>query len=144
MRWVDIEVPNNVVDKSSRTLSACYPQRTFYSLSDGPSIQNHQITMTDFRLCLNCHSHSQASLCHYTLKTGFRPVWAYHCAPPLLFGRRPPQSNYPPYSVPILLLSIWLDFKNTKGGISRLTPPKLALWLQSLPPILHNAFLKSV
>ncbi len=22
--------------------------------------------MTDFRLCLNCHSRSQAGLCHYT------------------------------------------------------------------------------
>ena len=29
-----------------------------------------------------------------------RPAWAYHRAPPLLFGRRPPQSNYPPYRVP--------------------------------------------
>ena len=32
--------------------------------------------------------------------TDFWPVWAYHCAPPLLFGRRPPQSNYPPCRVP--------------------------------------------
>ena len=31
--------------------------------------------------------------------TDFRPVWAYLCTPPLLFGRRPPQSNYPPYTV---------------------------------------------
>ncbi len=84
---------------SSRTKSACYPQRTFYSLSDGPSIQNHRITMTDFRLCSVCQPCSQAGLCHYTLRTGFRPVRAYYCAPPLLFGRRPPQSNYPPYIV---------------------------------------------
>ena len=32
----------------------------------GPSTQNHRITMTDFRLCSTCMSHSQASLCHYT------------------------------------------------------------------------------
>ena len=33
-------------------------------------------------------------------KADFRPAWAYHRAPPLLFRRRPPQSNYPPYRVP--------------------------------------------
>jgi hypothetical protein len=27
---------------------------------------NHRITMTDFRLCSTCQSHSQASLCHCT------------------------------------------------------------------------------
>ena len=31
----------------------------------------------------------------------FRPIWANLCAPPLLFGRRPPQSNYPPCRVPL-------------------------------------------
>ena len=29
-------------------VSACYPQSTFYPLSDGPSIQNHRITKTIF------------------------------------------------------------------------------------------------
>ena len=43
--------------------------RTFYPLSDGPSTQNHRITMTDFRLCSTCQSHSQAGLCHCTLRT---------------------------------------------------------------------------
>src|SRR5690606_9087192 len=46
--------------------SACYPRRTFYPLSDGPSTQNHRITMTDFRLCSTCQSRSQAGLCHCT------------------------------------------------------------------------------
>ena len=69
------------------------------SVDGGPSTQNRRFTMTDFRLCSTCKSRSQASFCHYTLKTGFHPVRAYLCAPPLLFGRRPPQSNYPPYIV---------------------------------------------
>src|SRR5574339_148195 len=30
--------------------SACYPQSTFYPLSDDPSIQNHRITMTCFQI----------------------------------------------------------------------------------------------
>ena len=71
----------------------------------------------------------------------FRPTWAYHRAPPLLFGRRPPQSNYPPRRVPEPDNGSWLDIKNFKGCISRLTPPILAYWLQSLQPILHIKFL---
>jgi hypothetical protein len=37
-------VPNTAVDMNSWAVSACYPQSTFYPLSDGPSIQNHRIT----------------------------------------------------------------------------------------------------
>ena len=46
--------------------SACYPRRTFYPLSDGPSTRDHRITMSDFRLCSTCQSRSQAGLCHCT------------------------------------------------------------------------------
>src|ERR1700732_4392730 len=46
--------------------SACYPRRTFYPLSDGPSIQNHRITKACFRICLTCWSRSQPGLCLYT------------------------------------------------------------------------------
>ena len=31
------------------------------------------------------------------------PAWAYLCAPPLLFGRRPPQPNYQPFTVSLIL-----------------------------------------
>ena len=48
--------------------SACYPRRTFYPLSDGPSIQNRRITNSYFRTCSTCLSHSQAGLCVYTLR----------------------------------------------------------------------------
>ncbi len=47
-------------------VSACYPRSTFYPLSDGPSIQNHRITMTCFRTCSRRHARSQAGLCHCT------------------------------------------------------------------------------
>ena len=46
--------------------SACYPRRTFYPLSDGPSTQNHRITKPDFRPCSSCRSRSQAPFCLYT------------------------------------------------------------------------------
>ena len=29
----------------------------------------------------------------------YHPCWGYLCEPPLLFRRRPPQSNYPPHNV---------------------------------------------
>ncbi len=50
----DIEVPNTAVDMNL-AVSACYPPEYLYPLSDGPSIQNHRITMTCFRTCSNCH-----------------------------------------------------------------------------------------
>src|SRR6185369_10105655 len=59
-------------------------------------------------------------------------------APPLLFGRRPPQSNYPPDSVPDPVHGPRLDIQINQGGISRLAPPKLASRSHSLPPILHK------
>src|SRR6201747_135669 len=70
-----------------------------------------------------------------------RPACAHHRAPPLLFGRRPPQSNCPPRRVPDRDDRSRLDSKSTQGGISRVTPPDLAARLRSLPPILHRVLL---
>ena len=92
-------MPNDFVAMDAWKSSACYPRRTFYPLSDDPSIRNHRITMTDFRLCSARRPRSQAGFCHCTIKADFRPALAYHRTPPLLFRRRPPQSNYPPYNV---------------------------------------------
>ena len=65
--------------------------------------------------------------------------------PPLLFGRRPPQSNCPPDTVlcPDHGFSK-LDLQTNKGGISRMTPQELAPLLRRLPPILHKAARKSM
>ena len=52
----------------------------------------------------------------------FWPIWAYLRTPPLLFRRRPPQSNYPPYSVLQPVNGLQLDVKNNKRGISLMTP----------------------
>ena len=49
-------------------VSACYPQGNFYPLSDGNSILNRLTTMSDFRPCSTCKSHSQAPLYHYALR----------------------------------------------------------------------------
>ena len=68
MRRADIEVPNLAVDVNSWARLACYPRGSFYPLSHGPSTRNRRITLTDFRLCSTCRSHSQARLCQYTLQ----------------------------------------------------------------------------
>ena len=130
-------MPNNPVDRDSWGLSACYPRRTFYSLSDGPSTRNHRITMTDFRLCSACRPHSQAGLCHCTpqlISDQLEPTIArlrYS-----LGGDRPSQTTHHAGSR-TRIDGPRLDIKRQKGGISRLAPPKLAPRLQSLPPILH-------
>ena len=58
--------------------------------------------------------------------------------PPLLFRRRPPQSNCLPCAVPEPDNGSRLDSHIAKGGISPVTPPRLAPQLQSLPPMLHK------
>ena len=65
MRRADIEVPNTPVDVDSWGVSACYPQGSFYPLSDGPSTRNHRITKPDFRPCSTCLSRSQTPLYLY-------------------------------------------------------------------------------
>src|SRR5262249_28557474 len=117
--------------------SACYPRRTFYPLSDGPSTWNHRITMADFRLCSSCRSRSQAGLCHCThqlISDQLEPTIArlrYS-----LGGDRPSQTTRHAGS-PSRVNGSGLDIRKRKGGISRVAPPELAPWLQCLPPILH-------
>ncbi len=69
----------------------------------------------------------------------FRPCLAYLRTPPLRFGRRPPQSNCPPYTVPNPDHGPRLEPQTHQGGISTLAPRHLAAPLQSLPPILHRS-----
>ena len=117
--------------------SACYPRRTFYPMSDGPSMRNHRITKTNFvparHVCLT------VKLPYAFALNGWFPISLRNlCKPPLLFGRRPPQSNYyPPDTVSKPDNGFGLEFKTIKGGISRMAPHTLACMLQSLPPILH-------
>ena len=106
-------------------------------MSDGPSIQNRRITKTCFRTCSTCLSRSQAPLCACTLRSIANRSEGTLRAPPLHFRRRPPQSNYPPGSVPDPDHGSRLDNQKNKGGISRTTPPRLASQIQRLPPILH-------
>ena len=60
-------------------------------------------------------------------------------APPLLFRRRPPQSNYPPGTVPAPGHGRRLGCQGAEGGIPRATPRGLAPPHRGLPPILYTA-----
>src|SRR5699024_1296367 len=65
-------------------------------------------------------------------------------APPLLFGRRPPQSNCLPETVSGPDHGPGLEGSYNKGGIPRMPPRKLALTPQRLPPILYKLHKRSI
>ena len=130
-------MPNRVVDMDSWTRSACYPRRTFYPLSDGPSTRDHRITKAYFRTCSTCQSRSQAPLCLYTRQlVSNQPEGTFARLRYILGGDRPSQTTRLTLFLPPLQ-GARLETQTSKGGISRLTPPRLASQLQRLPPILH-------
>ena len=132
-------MPNLAVDVDSWARSACYPRSTFYPLSDGHSTLSRRITRTWFPICSTCPSRSQARLSSCALRTvADRPERTLR-APPLHFGRRPPQSNYPPGTVPEPDDGLGLGCRQDEGGIPRPAPPGLASRLHSLPPILYTS-----
>ena len=68
---------------------------------------------------------------------GFQPFGGNLWAPPLLFGRRPPQSNCPPDTVPDQDYCFKLELRQQKSGIPTAPPAKLAFCFLRLPPILY-------
>src|SRR6201991_1391204 len=68
----------------------------------------------------------------------FRPYLGALPPPPFPFGRRPPQSNCLPCTVPDPVKGPRLEPQRRQAGISTLAPPSLATRLQSLPAILHR------
>ena len=118
MWWADIEVPNTAVAMDAWAVSACYPQSTFYPMSNGDTTFHRWITRSYFRNCSTCQSYSKAHLCPYALTHDCQPCWMYLRTPPLLFGRKPPQSNWPPDTVPDPDDGIRLDARSFKSGIS--------------------------
>ena len=113
--------------------SACYPRSTFYPLSDGPSIRNRRITMLQFPAWAACLPHSQAPLCHYTLRTVTnRPEGTFRSLRYAFGGDHPSQTARQARS-----LIYRLGPRQPKGRISTAAPQILAYLLHSLRPILH-------
>src|SRR4051812_48210861 len=74
----------------------------------------------------------------------FQPFWGNLWAPPLLFRRRPPQSNCPPDTVSHPDQGCGLEFQYSQGSIPPTPPPKLALRLLRLLPILYKLYQNSI
>src|SRR5260363_240154 len=68
----------------------------------------------------------------------FRPYLAYLRTPPLLFGRRPPQSNCLPCMVHGPVHEPKLEPQTAQGRMSRTAQSELASRLLSPPPIPHK------
>ena len=129
-------MPNLAVDVDSWARSACYPWRTFYPLSDGPSTRNRRITKACFRTCSACLPRSQAPLCLCTLRTiTDRAEGTFASLRYSLGGDRPSQTTHLPLSPRIH--SAGLESSCNKGGISpsALRDPQAPL--RRLPPILR-------
>ena len=87
-------MPNRIVDMNSWMRSACYPRRTFYPMSDGPSIRDHRITNANFRFCSKCLSCSQAPFCVCTRRlVSNQPEGTFACLRYFLGGDRPSQTT---------------------------------------------------
>ena len=130
-------MPNLPVDVDSWGRSACYPQGSFYPLSDGPSTRYHRITKPYFRTCSSCLTRSQAPFCLYTLRAiSGRAEGTFGRLRYSFGGDRPSQTAHLTMS-PGRIHGRRLEFQQLKSGIPRTTPPILAYWLPCLPPILY-------
>ena len=96
--------------------------------------------MPHFRACSTCRSHSQAPLCHCTLRTVTkRAEGTFRSLRYSFGGDHPSQTTHQALS-----FQRKLGPKQVKGGISTMTPPHLAMQLQCLPPILHITCPRSI
>ena len=116
---------------------ACYPQGSFYPLSDGPSTRNHRITKPDFRPCSSCLTRSQALLCLYTRRAiSNRAERTFGRLRYVLGGDRPSQTARLTRSCGSLRRQ--LELQHSQGGIPRSTPRLLT---PPLPRYHFNIFI---
>jgi hypothetical protein len=109
-------------------------------LSDGPSIRYHRITKPDFRPCSTCRSRSQAPLCLCTLRMiSNHSEGTFGRLRYILGGDRPSQTARLTRS-PYRFHGSGLELRYDQGGIPTVPPPKLALRLPRLPPILYRSY----
>ena len=130
-------MPNLPVDVNSWGRSACYPQGSFYPLSDGISTHYRLITNSDFRLCSTCWSRSQAGLCVYTqCAISVRAEPTFERLRYSFGGDRPSQTAHLTLS-PSRIHGNRLETRFIKSGIPTATPQILTYLFLSLPPILY-------
>ena len=105
-------------------------------MSDGPSIQNHRITISCFRTCSTCLSRSQAPFCYCTQRLiSDQPEGTFERLRYFLGGDRPSQTAHLTMS-PALIQRRRLEFQYRKDGIPTASPPKPKPWFPRVPSIL--------
>ena len=124
--------------------SACYPRRTFYPMSDGPSIRDHRITKSYFRTCSRCLSYSQAPLCLCTQRlVSNQSEGTFERLRYSLGGDRPSQTTHQTRSLH-QIHGARLDIQFIQGGISLMPPLYPEAEFHRLPPILRVQHQNSV
>jgi hypothetical protein len=109
-------------------------------MSDGPSIRDHRITKSYFRICSTYPSRSQAPFYLYARRLiANQAEGTFELLRYFFGGDRPSQTAQLEMSSARIHGSE-LELKYAQGGISRLAPPILAYRLQRLPPILHRTY----
>src|SRR5947207_7600022 len=107
-------------------------------------MRNHRITKPDFRPCSTCRSRSQAPLCLYTLRMiSNHSEGTFGRLRYSLGGDRPSQTAHLTLS-PTPIKGCGLEFQYSQGSIPPTPPPKLALRLQRLLPILYKLYRNSI
>ena len=129
-------MPNLPVDVNSWGRSACYPQGSFYPLSDGISTHYHLITNSYFRICSTCWSHSQPGFCVYTLcAISVRAEPSFERLRYSFGGDRPSQTAHLTMS-PASIQRRRLEFQCRKDGIPTSAPETPKRFFPSVPSIL--------
>ena len=130
-------MPNLAVDVNSWARSACYPQGSFYPLSDGHSILHRRITNPDFRPCSTCLSCSQAPFCICARRLiSIQSEGTFGRLRYSLGGDRPSQTAHLTLSRP-QFHEARLELQCIKGSIPTSAPRILAYPYLSLLPILY-------
>ena len=105
-------------------------------MSDGPSIQNHRITISCFRTCSTCLSRSQAPFCYCTQwLISDQPEGTFERLRYFLGGDRPSQTAHLTMS-PDSIQSRRLEFQYRKDGIPTATPQTPKRLFPCVPSIL--------
>ena len=105
-------------------------------MSDGPSIQNHRITISCFRTCSTCLSRSQAPFCYCTQwLISDQPEGTFERLRYFLGGDRPSQTAHLTMS-PDSIQSRRLEFQYRKDGIPTASPPAPKHLFPRVPSIL--------
>ena len=126
-------MPNRIAAMDARMRSACYPQSTFYLMSDGLSIQHRRITKPNFRFCSTYRSRSQAPFYPCALRLiANQAEGTFELLRYSLGGDRPSQTAHLALSA-ARIHGTGLEFKHNKGGVSFVGSPRTGV-LGSKPP----------